>query len=202
MSYTPTTDFLALLRQTSGGVRTARMPGLDYVVAALARAGLFQLSVGQTAPTTNQQSTAWLQPSVPSWVAEGTVWLWNAVTSAYAPATPALWNALLAGGSVGSFQTVAGASAAVNSGASILAIQRASPAGTLLTLPSVVSRAGRSLQVVDWSTAVVNHQVTLTPAGGETIMQQASWQLLSTAAQLGGITLYPSPDLNGWVIAP
>ena len=62
MSYNPATDFIALLRLTAGGVRSEQMPGLDYVVAALARIGLFSLSVGQTAPTVNQATTVWLQP--------------------------------------------------------------------------------------------------------------------------------------------
>lgn len=203
MSYTPTTDFLALLRSTSGGVRTERMPGLDYVVAALARAGLFQLSVGQTAPTTNQAGTVWLQPSLPSWVAEGTVWLWNATALAYQLATPALWVALLAPGAR-SFQSAAAANNVIIAGTSILAVQRATPGATSLVLPNLMAHwlTGAVLKVVDWSTAVVNHTITITTPDGATIMQGASWQLLSNAAQLSGVTLYPSPDLNGWIIAP
>lgn len=203
MSYSPATDFLALLRQTSGGVRTERMPGLDYVVAALARAGLFQLSVGQTAPTANQQSTVWLQPSVPSWVAEGTVFLWNAAAAQYQVATPVLWNLLLTPGGY-SFQSVAIANSVVNVGTTILAVQRAAPAATALVLPNLAAQwlSGRPLKIVDWSTNVANHAITLTTPDGSTIMQQASWQLLSTAVQLSGVSLFPSPDLNGWVIAP
>lgn len=208
MAYNPVTDFLALLRQTSGGVRTERMPGLDYVVAALVRAGLFQVSVGQTAPTANQTTTAWLRPSLPSWVAEGTVFLWNALTTEYEPATPALWSALLGvgsgsgGGSAYKFQSAAAASNIIVAGTSLLAIQRAAPGATGLTLPTVAAQAGKPIQIVDWSTGVANHVVTIGPVGGATIMQAASFKLLSTAVQLGGVTLYPSPDLNGWVIAP
>lgn len=97
MSYNPVTDFIALLRSTGGGVRTERMPGLDYVVSALARAGLITVSVGQTAPIANQATTVWFQPAVPSWNAEGVVWLWNATAAAYQVATPALWSLFLAG---------------------------------------------------------------------------------------------------------
>lgn len=200
MAYSPTTDFLALLRLTSGGVRTERMPGLDYVVAALARAGLFTLFVGQTAPTTNQAGTVWLLPASPSWTAEGLVFLWNPGTLEYEVATPALWATLLSTGGV--FQSVAGAAGVVGANTSLLAIQRANPAATALTLPSVTTRFGKALQLVDWSTAVANHTVTITPAGAETIMLQPSWQILSTAVQLAGVTLRPSTDLNGWVIAP
>jgi hypothetical protein len=39
MSYNPATDFIGLLRLVGSAVRSERMPGLDYVVAALARAG-------------------------------------------------------------------------------------------------------------------------------------------------------------------
>lgn len=97
MSYNPITDFIALLRQTAGGVRSERMPGLDYVVAALARAGLISISVGQTAPVVNQATTVWFQPAVPSWTGEGVVFLWNAAVPGYQIATPALWSALIAG---------------------------------------------------------------------------------------------------------
>lgn len=201
MTYAPTTDFLALERLTSGGVRTARMPGLDFTVAAMARAGLFALSVGQTAPTTSQPTTVWFRPSVPSWVAEGTVFLWNAVTSEYEIATPALWAALF-GFSGSSFQSVATASGAVAAATTLLAIQRAAPGATALSLPTVATRAGRPLQIADWSTSVTSHGITLTPNGTELIMRRNSWQMLSTADQLAGLTLYPSSDLNGWIISP
>lgn len=95
MAYNPLTDFLGLLRQTSGGVRAERMPGLDWLVAALARMGLFTLYVGSTAPTTNQAATVWLKPATQSWASEGAVFLWNASTTEYELATPALWKALL-----------------------------------------------------------------------------------------------------------
>lgn len=200
MPYSPVTDFLALVRNAGGQASIAEMPGLDYVVAAMARAGLFTLYVGQTAPTSNQSTTAWLRPASPSWTAEGTVWLWNGTT--YAPATPLLWNALLDQEAVSAFQSVTTGSGIVAAGTALLAVQRAAPAVTLLSLPSVASRFGGSLQIVDWSTAVANHQVILVPAVGETIMQQAAFELLSTAYQLAGVTLYPSIDLSGWVIAP
>lgn len=207
MSYSPTTDFISLLRQTSGGVRAERMPGLDYIVAAMARAGLFSLSVGQTAPTTNQASTVWFQPSVPSWVAEGTAFIFNTVTSEYEPATPALWSALLGatsggGGSGYNFQSAPNASNTVLALKSLVAVQRAAPVVTTLLLPSITAQQGKALQVVDFSTGVTNHAITLTPQGTSTIMGQASFELLSTADQLAGVTLQPSIDLNVWVIAP
>lgn len=93
MSYSPTTDFLALARLSASGVALARAPGLDIVMAALARAGLFALFEGQTAPTVNQATTVWLKPAQPSWSAEATFYLWNG--SAYVLATPALWSTFL-----------------------------------------------------------------------------------------------------------
>lgn len=202
MAYNPTVDFLALIRTAGGAASIEKMPGLDYVMAAMARAGLFQLYVGQVAPMANQATTAWLKPSVPSWTAEGTVFLWNANTAQYELATPSLWAALLnpVGGSV--FQSLAVAAGVVANATTLYAIRRAGPVATVLTLPAVASRAGKALRLVDWSTGVVNHTITLTPAGGQTIMQQALWGLLSTPDQLAGINLYPSIDLNGWAIAP
>lgn len=203
MAYNPLTDFLGLLRLTAGVVNTERMPGLDYIVAAMARAGLFTLSTSQTAPTSNQATTVWLRPSLPSWVAEGTVFLWNASTGAFELATPALWNALLTPGGY-LFQSVTGVTNAINAGTTILAVQRAAPGATALILPNLGAQwlTGRPLKIVDWSTAIINHTITITTPDGSTIMQQAAWQLLSNAVQLAGITLHPVPELNGWVIAP
>lgn len=203
MAYNPLTDFLALIRNGSGGAAMAEMPGLDYVVAAMARAGLIALSVGQTAPTTNQQTTVWLKPSLPSWVAEGTVFLWSATAGAYAPATPTLWANLMAPGGY-SFQSAPAASNAIAAGASLVAVQRVAPVATALVLPSLLGQwqTGRPLRIVDWSTSVTNHALAILPSDSSTIMKQPLWDLLSTPDQLAGITLYPSPDLNGWIIAP
>lgn len=97
MTYNPLTDFIALLRTTGNGVRSEQMPGLDYVVAALQRAGLISVVVGQTAPTSNQANTVWFRPNLPSTTAEGVVFLWNAGLAVYQAATPALWSALISG---------------------------------------------------------------------------------------------------------
>lgn len=205
MSYTPTTDFLALLRLASGGVRTERMPGLDYVVSALARAGLITLSVGQTAPIVNQATTAWFKPALPSWTAEGVLYLYNGVTLAYEIATPALWRIFISPIlSNYSFQSAPAPANVILTATSLLAVQRAAPTATSLVLPGLAAKwlAGGRLQIVDFSTAVAAHTVTLTTPDGATIMQKASWQLFSSADQLSGVTLQPSPDLNSWIIAP
>lgn len=204
MSYNPVTDFLGLLRQTSGGVRTERMPGLDYIVAAMARAGMFALSVGQTAPTTNQAATAWLRPSVPSWVAEGVIFLWNSNTAEYEPATPILWSNLLSAQNASTFQSVTAVAGRVATGTSILAIQRDAPAATALTLPNLAAQfvTRRPLKIVDFSTNVVNHAISLATPDGATIMRSAGWEIISTPDQLAGVMLQPSPDLNAWIIAP
>lgn len=202
MSYSPLTDFVALIRNVGNSASVARMPGLDFVVSAMARAGWFQLWTGQAPPTANQATTVWLVPSSPSWVAEGAVYLWNASTGSYVPATPALWDALLVGAFGYVFQSVTTASDLVNDTTSLLAIQRAAPVATTLTLGSVVARRGRALRIVDWSSAVAGHAITLAPASGSTIMRLTSFQLLSTPDQLAGITLHPSTDLNGWAVAP
>lgn len=94
MPYNPVTDFMVLGSKAPAGVTLEQMPGLDYVVAALARAGIVALHVGQSAPTSNQASIVWVKPSQPSWSAECKVHLWDAQLSAYVLATPALWAAL------------------------------------------------------------------------------------------------------------
>lgn len=177
------------------------MPGLDYVVAAMARAGLFKLYAGQTAPTANQSTTVWLMPALPSWTAEGIVFLWNSATAEYELATPSLWNQLLSPSQY-VFQSAVGASNVVNANTSLLAIQRAAPVSTALILPGLATRSTKPLQIVDWSTGVALHSIALTTADGATIMKQAAWNLQSTPDQLSGITLRPSAELNGWVITP
>lgn len=83
-----------------------------------------------------------------------------------------------------------------------IAVQKAAPAATAGTLPTVASRNGRPVSVVDWSTAVVDHTITLTPNGTETIMRQSTWTINSNAANLASVTLWPSVALNGWYIKP
>lgn len=91
MAYNPATDFVGVWRRSGGNVSKAEMPGLDFVIAALARAGVITLSVSATAPVVNQSTTAWLQAAVPSFSGEGSFKLWDAGASAYAAATPALF---------------------------------------------------------------------------------------------------------------
>lgn len=204
MSYNYTTDFLGLLRLTGGGARSERMPGLDYVVMALNRMGLFAVSVGQTAPVANQATTIWLQPALPSWSAEGVLYLWNpslAGGGAYQPATPALWQIFLnPAGYV--FEALTAANNVINAGVSMAAVQRAAPAATAVVLPNLAAQffTQKDIDLVDYSTNVVNHVITITPTGaGVTIMQRPSLQLLSTADNLGGVRLRACPDLNAWV---
>jgi hypothetical protein len=95
---------------------------------------------------------------------------------------------------------VTGASAIVAAGTGAIAIQRAAPSATGLTLPAVADQDGTPLHIVDWSTSVVDHTITLTPAVGETIMQQSTLALFSSSTQNGSITLYPSTVLDGWYL--
>lgn len=202
MAYSPTQDFLALLRQTSGGQRLERMPGLDYVMTAFERAGLFNLWVNTTTPpTTDKASTVWLKASVSSFAVESAVFLYNPVTDQFEPATPALWQLVFAATSAATFQSVATAAANVGSATTLLAVRRDNPGVTILTLPSVNVRT-RDLKIADWSTNVVLHEVRISAAGGESIMRRSVFSVFSTPDQLGGVALTPSIDLQGWVIAP
>lgn len=207
MSYNPITDFLALLRTTAGGVRNERMPGLDFVVSALSRAGLITLYVGQTEPTANQATTAWFVPASPSWVAEGVLFLWNSTAGAYQVATPALWTALFSVVVSGySFQSAPDAANNILVGTSVLAIQRAAPAATSIILPNLGAQWAQAptqkLQIVDFSTGVVAHNITIATADGSTVMQGANLHIFSTADQLAGVSLQPVPALNAWIVTP
>lgn len=90
----------------------------------------------------------------------------------------------------------------IAAGTAAVSVQRAAPATTGLTLPSVADQDGTPLRIVDWSTSVTAHTITLTPDGSETIMKAATWPIFSNAVSLGSLTLYPSTVLNGWYIAP
>lgn len=202
MSYAPTTDFLALLRRTDGGVALARVPGLDFVVSAMARASVFRLWVGQDAPNVNQSTTVWLRPALPSWTAEGVVFLYDGDAGTYRAATPDLWAQLLTSQADYVFQSVSIASAEVKASTTLLAVQRTTPVVTALLLPAIIGRHARPLRIADWSAGVSEHAIALSTPDGSTIMRRATWVLNSTLDQLAGVTLHPSIDLNGWVIAP
>ncbi len=91
MVYDPTKDFVGLWRNNGASVSKLEMPGLDFVISALARAGVINLTVSATAPVANQTTTAWLKAAVPSYSAEGALYLWDKITTAYLAATPALF---------------------------------------------------------------------------------------------------------------
>lgn len=165
MSYGPTTDFLALLRQTSGGVRSVRMPGLDYVVEALARAGLIALSVGQTPPTFNQAATAWFKPAIPSWAAEGALYLWNVATAEYELATPALWGSFFAISVSEVVQDVTTAGPIlVQTNANVVRVEAGVPVA--LTMPPSATMVGPVL-IVDWANLAGTNNITISLSGGE-----------------------------------
>lgn len=94
--------------------------------------------------------------------------------------------------------TIVTADASIAAKTPAIAVQRNNPVVTNLLLPSVALQAGFPLHIIDWSTNVVNHQILLTPAVGQTIMAGASWSIFSGAGQLGSARLYPSTVLNGW----
>ncbi len=107
MAYNYLTDFVGLWRSVTGGVEKAEMPGLDFVVAALGRAGLINLVISGSPPVVNQDTTAWFKPSVspPDYAAEGVLYLWNG--AAYVPATPELFITMLINSmTVGTFLTI------------------------------------------------------------------------------------------------
>lgn len=95
MTYQPSTDFVGLWRAVTGGAQKAEMPGLDWLVAALQRSGILNVSISGTQPTSNQATTAWFRPATPSYSGEGVLYLWDSVSTAYLPATRKLFYAYL-----------------------------------------------------------------------------------------------------------
>lgn len=165
MAYNPVTDFLALLRRTSNGSRVARIPGLDYVVAALARAALFTVSNSATAPTTNQERTVWLKPFAQgSYLAESTVFLWNAIAGAYEPATPQLWAALFTQQTV---QTVlVGGTVAIVENAGVVKVNQTVSAPVTLVMPESVVKVGGVL-VSDYKGVSSGFPITVQRSGAD-----------------------------------
>lgn len=167
MSYAPTTDFLSLLRQVGAGVRAERMPGLDWVVVALARAGLFQLAVSQVAPTVNQPATAWFKPAVPSSFAEGILFLWNSVTLQYEVATPALWSLLFAATPAPTVVQDVAVAGPVNvlANAAIVRVLNVGAPVTLI-MPLSANKIG-SVLVSDWANLAGTNNIAIQRTGGD-----------------------------------
>lgn len=191
MSYAATTDFLALLRQLDSGVRTERMPGLDWLVSALARAGLITLSVSQTAPTTNQATTAWFKPAVPSWVAEGALYLWNPNTAVYEPATPTLWSRLLVTSAVEVVQDVTTIGPInVLADATVVRVMNVG-APVALVMPLSANKQDPVL-ISDWANhAGTTGLITISLSGGEIFPGGvATWQI---GGDGGSVFLRPVP---------
>lgn len=198
MSYTPTTDFLALLRQTSGGIRTERMPGLDYFVAVMARAGLFAVQVGQTAPTVDQASTVWFRPASPSWAAEGAIFLFDVNTGQYELASPALWSVLLAS-AVATAQVIQDVTtpgpADVLAYAGIVRVNQVISAPITLVMPLSASKIGGVL-ISDWKGDAGANNIRVNLSGTDVFPGAATFWTI--AADTGSIFLRPVP--GGYVL--
>lgn len=115
---------------------------------------------------------------------------------------------LEAGGVIPSLQIVTGSSDTIADDTSHVLVNRSAPSTTGLTLPDASTRNGRPLAIIDYSSSVVDHSITLTPvSGAQKIMRQSTWGLASNAYQLASVTLIPieDPDDSGntiWIIAP
>lgn len=103
---------------------------------------------------------------------------------------------------LGTELTVTTGAATIPPKTSLVIINRASPATTVLTLPSVVNQAGVDLCIVDWSTAVTDHVISFVMAGSETIMRRTDFTIASNAAQNGSAKIRPKISLGGWFTSP
>lgn len=90
-------------------------------------------------------------------------------------------------------------SISVAAGTDALVLNGASPTATAIALPPVGSQSVE-LTIVDLSTSVTEHVITLTPDGSEKIMGASTFTITSTAFDKARITLAPSTTINGWYI--
>lgn len=84
-----------------------------------------------------------------------------------------------------------------------LALNKAIPSATAISLPTVASRLGLPVRIVDWAGNAGD--LTITPHAGETIMGLASAIVGSNGQGLGtagSLMLWPSVNLSGWYTAP
>lgn len=203
MPYSPTADFLGLMRQQVDGVSLERMPGLDYVVAALARAGLIKVFIGQSAPMTNRPVTAWFKPALPSWTAEGTLFLWDANAGAYALATPLLWTSLLLAvahlpPAPSTIVTHAMSPYTPLSSDTYLSVDATGGAVEISLLQSVAQTS--ELSIKDDTGSAPVHSITVRPHSGETVDNYTNLAPLILVSAYDGVRL--RPRINGYSIAP
>ena len=188
MSYDPLTDFMGLVRRTSGGARVAQIPGLDYIIAAMARMAQFKLAVQQTAPITDQAETVWLRSATQSWTAEGTVFLWNKNTMEYEPATPELWHSLIHS-AVDHTQDVSAVTADILFDSSVVRVLNVG-AAVDLTLPEAITKEGDVL-VVDWANLAGTNNIRVHVSGADTFQNGlTTWTI---AADSGSLCFRPVP---------
>ena len=201
MSYNPATDFPGMLRLIGSSLRSERVPGLNFVIDALARANIFNISIGQTAPTVNQATTMWFQPAIPSWIAEGTVWLWNSVAGVYQVATPALWAAfLLSNAQAAPARTITASGAFVMSTGdqSILLNRTLAVAASSTTLPAG-SAVGQIYNIEDYAGNFNAHPVTINYPAGQTGPEGSVEEILSVNKQCARFRYYGG---NLWSFKP
>jgi len=86
-------DFILTIRRSLTNPTLGSAPFVDSILDTLLTAGILNVSISETAPTSNQANTIWLQPLASSWTGNGMVYMWNAASSAYVVATPALFAA-------------------------------------------------------------------------------------------------------------
>lgn len=90
----------------------------------------------------------------------------------------------------------------VTAGTAALAVTGTGLTTTSVNLPTVAAQDGVPIRIIDWSTSITEHAITITPNGAETIMNAADWTIYSNSSQAASLSLYPSTTLSGWYIAP
>lgn len=106
---------------------------------------------------------------------------------------------------LGIIQTVTGASATIDKDTELVVIDRNAPVATTLNIFDLML-ADSLLGILDWSSNITEHTITLVPAGGQTIMKFATFPIVSTGN--GGATTFsrasviltPIKSLLTWMV--
>lgn len=108
-------------------------------------------------------------------------------------ANPSFWSAFTFASADAIINVETGNSLVVTTETYVV-FNKAVAAASTITLPSVNTRAGAPLIVVDWAQNAGD--IVFTPAGGESIMGASTYRMGSGEQ----IKLTPSEDLLGWIV--
>lgn len=95
--------------------------------------------------------------------------------------------------------TAAGTYSVIADADDIVEINKTVAAATTVQLPLASARtSGRAITIVDGKLDAATNNITVAPAGADTIVGLATWPINFNG---GAVTLYPRFDADGWIVA-